>query len=144
MARKVQTPAGDGWKVGRRWLPFRLRRIGPDASDIAFLDIGDVGAIGALLLVLGVVLLLIFVVVPLLALAVQVIVLLLALIVGVLLRVLFRRPWTVVARRTGVKGAGEHAWQVKGWRGSGDVVDAAAERLARGEALPPSGAWPAI
>lgn len=145
MAEKVTTPGGETWKVGRRWLPFRPRRFGLDLTDVGpGFDIGDLGPISAVLGAIALILVLVFVVIPLLALAVQLVALLLALIVGVLLRVVFRRPWTVVARRVGGPRTDDRAWRVSGWRDSGEVVTAAAERLRRGDELPAAGAWPAL
>ena len=40
--RTVTAPDGSTWHVGRQWLPWKLKRRGPDA-DIGNWDISDAG-----------------------------------------------------------------------------------------------------
>ena len=56
-------------------------------------------------------------------------------------RLLFRRPWTVVARGETPGASREHEWRVVGWRPSSRLIDAAAKALAAGTDLP-AGAAP--
>ena len=147
--RQVTAPDGREWKVGRQWLPerVRIRREGGDTRDLGdgadsrgFLDtmgdffgIDDAGAgilVGFAVLALSA---LVFVVVfPVIALTLELIILLALFLAGIVGRVVFRRPWHVLARTDGAR----YRWPVRGWRASGQRVDAVADALARGS-LPP-------
>ena len=51
-------------------------------------------------------------------------------------RLLFRRPWTVVARGETPGASREHEWRVVGWRPSSRLIDAAAKALRRRDGPP--------
>ena len=72
------------------------------------------------------------VVFPVIALTLELLILLALLLVGIAGRVVFRRPWHVLAQTEGAR----YRWPVRGWRASGERVDAVADALARGS-LPP-------
>lgn len=143
--RRVTAPDGREWKVGRQWLParVRIRRDTRDAGDSGgdggdgrgFLDtMGDFFGIddaGAGILVGVAVLLasaLVFAVVfPVIALTLELIILLALFLAGIV----FRRPWHVLARTDDAR----YRWPVRGWRASGERVNAVADALAR-DSLP--------
>lgn len=127
-----------------------------DASDVP--DPGcAIDALDDLLLVVALVAIVLFVVfvgVPLLVAILDIVVLLVLGVLGVAARVLFRRPWVVEATsltpgpvdapvgavpRTARPSAAtrRYTWRVVGWRASGEAVDAAADALAHGIAMPP-------
>ncbi len=98
-----------------------------------FFGIDDAGA-GILVgfAVLAASALLFVVVFPVIALTLELIILLALFLAGIVGRVVFRRPWHVLARTDGAR----HRWPVRGWRACGERVDAVADALARGS-LPP-------
>jgi hypothetical protein len=142
--RRVTAPDGREWKVGRQWLPARMR-IRRDESDGPgdgdgildtmgdFLGMDDAGAgilVGFAVLALSA--LLFAVVFPVIALTLELIILLALFMAGIVGRVVFRRPWHVLARTDGAS----YRWPVRGWRARGERVDAVADALAGGS-LPP-------
>ncbi len=145
--RQVTAPDGREWKVGRQWLPTRVRIRRDDIHDPGggdggdgFLDtmgdffgIDDAGA-GILVgfAVVALTALLLAVVFPVIALTLELIVLLALFLAGIVGRVLFRRPWHVLARTDDAR----YRWPVRGWRASGERVNAVADGLARGSLLP--------
>ena len=129
--RRVTAPDGREWKVGRQWLPWRLRLRSdtldaPDLGDVGGFD--DLGGIAIALALVAVLIVILFVVFPVVVLAVELVILLLALIAGVFARLVFRKPWHVLART----GEAAYRWPVHGWRASGRRVDEVADRLAAG------------
>jgi hypothetical protein len=148
--RAVSAPDGRSWTVGRQWLPFRVRvrperdLLDPptasswvDADVFADFSLGGI-LVGLALAVLGV--LLVLVVWPIVALAIEIVVLIVVFLVALAGRLLFRRPWRIVARtRDSVHST--LAWHVVGWGASGRVIDEVADALAAGETQPsPAGA----
>ena len=149
MARAVESPDGERWKVGRQWAPWRprlRRRRRNDAEDAAGEGIGgtiegifaadDLFA-GLLIGVLGfVVFVLAFVVVwPVIAIAAEIIIVVLGVLGATVGRVVLRRPWVIRAHVPGTYQ--ERAWRVKGWRASRQMIDAVSSALERGLPLPP-------
>jgi hypothetical protein len=142
--RRVTAPDGREWKVGRQWLPARMRirrdeGDGPGDGDGIldtmgdFLGMDDAGAgilVGFAVLALSA--LLFAVVFPVIALTLELIILLALFMAGIVGRVVFHRPWHVLARTDGAS----YRWPVRGWRASGERVDAVADALAGGS-LPP-------
>jgi len=140
--RHVTAPDGREWKVGRQWLPARVR-IRPDRGDgddddgDGFLDtmgdffgIDDAGAgilVGFAVLALSA--LVLAIVFPVIALTLELIILLALFLAGIVGRLVFRRPWHVLAR---TDGGARYRWPVRGWRASGERVHAVADALARG------------
>ena len=136
--RRVKTPSGVVWRVGRSWLergwPRLFKRVitGWDAGDVLRLQGPVVGFdIEGWLAALAVVVLVIFVVVPLLLFGIELIVAGIVIAVGILSHLLLRRPWLVVARIE-EPGARPMAWAVCGWRRSGQVIDDVAGALQAG------------
>ena len=156
--RRVTAPDGREWKVGRQWLPARVRIRRDDVHDVGgsgdggggdgFLDtmggffgIDDAGA-GILvgIAVVALTALVLAVVFPVIALTLELIVLLALLLAGIVGRVVFRRPWHVLARTDDAR----YRWPVRGWRASGERVDAVADGLTRGSLLPEAEALEAV
>jgi len=112
---KVEDPAGETWRIKRRWLPWRPRKRSPDAlADVA--DVGDLGGDFVVGLIIFVVVLGVLVFLPIvfvLAIFVaELFVLLLLLPVFILLRAGFVARWPTEAWR------GDsliHAEAVRGW-----------------------------
>ncbi len=133
--RTVTAPDGRQWKVGRQWLPWRVRLRrdtfdGPDIGDAGAFD--DLGGVAIALGLLALAVIVLFVVFPVVVLAVEIVVVLLALIAGVFARLVLRKPWHVLART----GEAAYRWPVKGWRASGARVEQIADALASGS-MPP-------
>lgn len=149
MARAVETPGGERWKVGRQWAPWRprLRRRRDDDNERAVgeggnwaleaLSWGDDILGGAMVaLVVGLLVVLALLVVwPVVAIAIEVTIIILGVLGATLARVVFRRPWVIRAHVPGTYQ--ERAWRVKGWRSSRDMIDSVSWALERGMPLPP-------
>jgi hypothetical protein len=136
--RTVKAPDGGVWVVRRRYLdppresrrrlPFR--RIGVSEEDVpdSILQavLGDWPNLG----VLGLLLIVIFIVLPLLGIALELIVLIFILCSGVFARVVLGRPWIVeaVPRSGGERRAVR--FPVKGWRRAGEVAEELAREVA--------------
>lgn len=91
---------------------------------------GPAGCLVALLLGLAAVVL-IWVVVPVLVFALDLLLVLLIAAAAVAGRVLFRRPWTVVAR----SDARDYEWAVVGWKASGRAIHVIEQAIRRGTSL---------
>jgi hypothetical protein len=137
--RKVTSPDGRKWTLGRHWMP-RRRTLGRaklrdlDAPD--FLpDFGDdLGVIGVIILgfvaiIVGV--LLILVIFNVFAIAIELLLVLVLLLWGVLARVVFRRPWTVFAK----SGTTLYTRQIVGWRASRRAIEEIEQDLRSGVQL---------
>ena len=142
MAKSVRAPDGTTWRVGRRFLPWRLRwRGGPkevlDAVDatelLGVLDDGIFVAVGVVLAVIAFLVLATFFVLPLIVLTVEVALALF--IVGLVFawRIVFRKPWLVTAA---VNRTVHRQWKRVGWRASGHLVEQVASSIERGQPLP--------
>lgn len=133
MARTVSSPDGNRWYVRRVWLPWRptwrrrRKKVRLDTDHPLEDAVGCVLDIETALIGVALLLAAYFVWPVLVALAELVLLALL----GMLARVLLRRPWIVEA--TPATGRGRFRWKVVGWRRSGEVVDAVAERLSSGD-----------
>ncbi|MGN6587104.1 MAG: hypothetical protein ACTHKT_06460 [Solirubrobacterales bacterium] len=128
----VEAPDGAQWRVQRRWLngplpnlrrSFRANR--SEASEVGVLDgilnapdLTDSGASIALGIAIFFV---IFVLLPLLGVALELIFLLFLVFSGVVARVVFRRPWIVLAEKLGDPEE-QVAFAVKGWRDSSTAL----------------------
>ena len=143
VARHVVTPERVRWRVGRRWLPFRVRlrrqdwrEVGPtDLSEVALFE--SPAGILAGLAVIAAAMVLLLVVWPLVAIAIELVILALVLMAALVGRVLFRRPWTIYATSKDGERAREHTWRVVGWRRSSRLIEEARRALEHGAALPP-------
>lgn len=100
-----------------------------DVPGLELLDdeLGIFAAIGLAITGVVVVALAVLFVIPALVFAVELLLVVLAIGLGALVRVLFRRPWTVEARVAGTHEGRE--WKVVGWRASGELVATLAERI---------------
>ena len=143
-ARSVVGPDGRAWKVGRRWLPERVRvRREPDLhedgdgdgwslGDAFSLDDISPAAIVAAVALLVLVTFLATVVWPLVAFILELVVLGALFVAGAAARLLLRRPWRVEAHTPGPPPR-VLAWEAAGWRRSRRVVDEVAGALRAGE-----------
>ncbi|MDQ3936286.1 MAG: hypothetical protein M3340_16830 [Actinomycetota bacterium] len=148
--RTVQAPDGRMWTVGRQWLPYRVRlrrRREPPAPETPLwgLDLLDFAgfSVGGVLfgIAMAIVVVLLFLVIwPLVALAAEIVLAIVLFLVALAGRVLFRRPWRIVARtRDSIHST--LAWHVAGWGESGRVIDEVADALSAGQVQPrPAGA----
>jgi hypothetical protein len=135
----ITSPDGHHWRVGRRWLDrplpdlrrrFRVNhdRVVDEGSwfdglmipDFDLLDFDDSPA-AAIAIAIGA-LLLFLVLLPLIGVALELIVLLVLLWSGIVGRVLFGRPWVVVAANLDDPQRSA-AFAVKGWRRSGQAME---------------------
>ena len=157
--RTVTSPDGDRWRVRRRWMDrplpslrerFRKNKEGrePEADSAMDLGLGFDLLSGTMTgtVIIGVVLLLVFVLMPLIGIALELLVLALLFGSSLVGRILFRRPWTVEAVKVGDPQE-RVAFAVKGWRQSSQAlselrtaIQAAGppERLTVGESLSPA------
>jgi hypothetical protein len=118
------------WRVGRRWLPWRVRTKVPDWGGLNGISLGDDPISAVIGIVLLVLMLPVLLLVLLVGLEFLLLLLLVPLWVGV--RVLFGLPWTVVVRRDGKL---VHQEQVRGWRASAARIEAIGAQLREGRGL---------
>jgi hypothetical protein len=119
-----------------RWRGFRRRRRARDQQQQGDGDWGDAveGALHleeiglAILAAIGAALLLWFFVLPALIFVLDLALILLLAAFGIATRVLFRRPWDVVAKTDGPP-AERVELPVVGWRASGEYIDEVAYRI---------------
>jgi hypothetical protein len=112
--------------------PVRLRdwnwrEAGP--GDFADAELGGLAAIAVAMVVF-------LVIWPIIAIALELVVLVLICLVGIAGRVLFRRPWTVIARSQATGPPRRHEWRVVGWRRSTRLINDVIDSLKRGTDLP--------
>lgn len=141
------SPDGERWKVGRQWSPWRprlrpSRRRGEDAAvegsqwglDGAMMADDLLGGVLVGLAFAAVVVLAFVVVWPVIAIAAEIAIVVLGVILGTAWRIAFRKPWIV--RASAMTYRDERVWEVKGWRASGQMIDAVSSALERGLPLP--------
>ena len=145
-SRKVTTPSGVKWQVGRRWISRSLPRWrGVRSKDsvedvidgwaIPIIDVGSFDSPVAFLAGVAVAVLLALILLPLILFGVELMIAGLLVALGISARAAFGRPWVVQA--TPLSGSTEAlAWEVQGWRRSGKVIDEIAAGLTAG--LPPN------
>lgn len=146
-------PEGISWRVEVRWLPWspRWRGVTPgrkkkDERDprwydwldwgdpLAFFDDGLGGFVTALTVVVLIVVAILFVL-PAFLFVVELVIVALVVILGVMLRVLFRRPWLIDAFP--VQDRARHlTWKVVGLAESKRAVEQIARQLAAGVEIP--------
>ncbi len=122
-SRRVRTPDGVEWRVGRRWssdegrsLRQRRRGRGSVWSDSGVPDLGGFDA-GDGLLVSLIALVALIILIPVLFFGIELIVVGLVLAVGILTRVFGFRPWVVEAKALAPPASPRQVqWQVRGWR----------------------------
>lgn len=148
MARRtVIDPHGERWQVRRTWVARKLRWRGKDrglpdglldGADLVSLgdDLPVVGVIAAVIAALIFGIALVWFIVPALIFLLELLLVVAFVGLGVAGRVLFGRPWTVEAQRSGSDEALE--WKVRGWRASDAKVGEVADQLEAG-LTPPDG-----
>jgi hypothetical protein len=138
---KVRSPDGRQWRIGRRWLPRRPRlgRVDtPDlgGADLPDFDLGDdlgvLATIGLAIIGVIVAVFLALVLFNVIAIAIELTLVIVLLVAGLVGRVVFRRPWQVVAR----SGDESHSWRVVGWLRSRRVIADVAGQLETGTREP--------
>lgn len=122
----VQDPAGETWRVRRRWLPWRPR-LREGAFDLGA-QVGDVADGPLVLFLLGLVL--IPVVVVLAVFVAEIALVLLVLLVLTLARSIFIGRWPIEISRGRVL---VHAESVRGWSDSGRRMQELADRIRLGD-----------
>ena len=143
---EVRAPDGRTWWVKRGWIPryrnlvtrWRNRRKG-DGSALDWvpdIGLGFDDPISAVISLIGLALFLalaVLVLIPLLLLVVDLVVAILVVLLAGLVRLLFRRPWDVLAvhEREGAEPV-TLGWEVRGFRRAGIARDALADALRSG------------
>jgi hypothetical protein len=136
-SNSVRTPAGDEWRVGRRWVTrgvprWRKLPAGKAAAEVLSApDIGGPDDLAVTLAVLIGVVVVAIILIPLLLFGIELILLGLVVAAGILGRGLLGRPWIVQA--THVSGqAAPLTWRVSGWRRSARLIDEVSAALSAG------------
>ena len=141
MSSEAVGPDGIGWRVGRRWVPGRVRlrdwdwrESAPDWDGLSFFDdpSGFLFALG----VIATAMIVFLVIWPIVAIALELVILALIFLATLAGRVLFRKPWTVVARSRAPGPPCVHEWQVVGWRESSRLIEDVRSALRSGSELP--------
>lgn len=142
-SRSVSTPAGEQWRVGRRWITRsrpRWRHVPAGKATgeaLSLPDFGDPQDLAAsLAIVLGVVVVA-AIVIPLLLFGIELILLGFVIAASIVGRGLLGRPWIVEARLVSA-ALPTYTWQVRGWRRSARLADEVAAALAAGLNPPPA------
>lgn len=142
-SRRVRTPSGVEWRVGRQWSPRRLPRwrrvrLGEDGErtleavwSIPPVDVGSFESFGALIGGIVVAVVIAVIVIPLLLFGIELIIAGLLLAVGIVARSILGRPWIVLATPS-ANPASALAWEVKGWRRSAQLIEEVSAELAAG------------
>jgi hypothetical protein len=145
--REVQAPDGRVWRVRRRWLPKQPRRVprsivrdgypersrwwwwGPPDFDFG-LD-GLLGAIGAVVTLVFLLVFLLTIVFPLIAFTLELLLFVVLATAGVIGRLVFGRPWRIEAATIGTPRMTREI-QAKGLRGSREAIDELALEISSG------------
>ena len=132
---KVTDPAGQTWRVTRRWVPWR-RRLKSSLDLAPDLPVGSLGddPISAIVGIIFLIILLPFLLLALLA-SLELLLVLLVLPFAVLARMMFGRHWHVEVRR-GFKPVYEV--EAGDWQASGLKIHDLAGLLRRGDTLAPN------
>jgi hypothetical protein len=141
--RRVTTPDGTTWTVGRSWVGKRRlktwawRREGT-ADGMLWNFPGTifdgVDLEGGVVVLIGVVVIAL-VLVPLILFGIELLILGCILAIGVVSRSIFGKPWTVTAAPA--KGNEDTAvWRVRGWRKSAELIDLICTNLRSGDGPP--------
>src|SRR5262245_9837801 len=141
-AKTVRGPDGREWRIAREWMPrapawrgFRRRRPdqpqrrdGGDWGDTAeaVFTLEEIGL--AIVAVVGAALFLWFFVLPALVFVFDLVLIVVIAVIGIVGRLLFRRPWDVVATTNGPP-VERVELPVVGWRASGEYIDEVAYRI---------------
>ena len=154
---EVVDPAGNRWVVRRHWTPRwarvdvgkRFRKVrwrrtkAPKQRRKRWWDNIDIpldfDAIVVVLAIIVALLLLWFLVIPLLLVLFDVLIVIVLFLAGLTTRVLFRRPWLIVATR---HDGAEIQREVVGWRASRDAITTLRQEIEVGFAEPVAGVDP--
>jgi hypothetical protein len=149
-SRPLKTPSGAEWRVGRRWTPRGLPRwrrvdVGRGAewvaertpSNVDIFGVPSFEDLGALAVLAVAVVIVAVVVVPLVLFGVELMIVGLVVAGGIVARAALGRPWIVVATPS-ANPADALAWEVKGWRRSGQLIAEVETELATGVAPSPA------
>ncbi len=140
--RSASTPAGEEWRVGRRWITRgrpRWRRVPAGKATgeaLSLPDIGDPQDLAATLAIILGAVVVAAIVIPLLLFGIELIVLGFVIAGSIVGRGLLGRPWIVEACPVGAS-VPTYTWRVSGWRHSARLVDEVAAALSAGINLPP-------
>jgi hypothetical protein len=104
--------------------------------SIPLVDIGNLEGLEAVLAGIVAVVVIAVIVIPLLLFGIELIVVGLLLAGGIVARSLLGRPWVVLATPS-ADPTGALAWEVKGWRRSGRLIEEVATELASGSTPSP-------
>lgn len=99
------------------------------SGDFADAELGGLAVIAVAMVVF-------LVIWPIVAIALELILIVLICLVGDAGRVLFRRPWTVIARSEATGSPRRHEWRVVGWRRSTRLIEDVINSLKSGTDLP--------
>ncbi len=133
----VCTPAGEEWRVGRRWVMRERphwRKVPTGKAAAEALSVPDIGGPDDLAVTLAVILgavVFAVIIIPLLLFGIELILLGLVVAAGIVGRGLFGRPWIVQARRMS-ETAPAFSWRVSGWRRSARLIDEVTAALSAG------------
>lgn len=142
-SRRVKTPSGTEWQVGRQWISrglprWRRVRLGEGSEqtlDAAWsVPVIDVGSFDSLEVLLGGIVaavVIAVIVIPLLLFGIELIVAGLIVAASIVARSIFGRPWIVLATPS-ADPTGALAWEIKGWRRSAQLIEQVAAELAAG------------
>jgi hypothetical protein len=140
--RSVSTPAGEEWRVGRRWITRgrpRWRRVPAGKATGEALSLPDFGDPQDLAVTLAIILgavVVAAIVIPLLLFGIELIVLGFVIAASIVGRGLLGRRWIVEARPVDTS-APTYTWRVGGWRQSARLVDEVGAALSAGLDQPP-------
>ena len=123
-------PDGRQWRIKRHWLSLRPRWRGGDNWGEHWWDIPDVGnpfdlfddGPFAILFAVVILFLIGLIFFPVFALVIELIIVVLALVITLAAKVLFRRPWIVLAHTDGHPPE-DLRWKVVGWRRTHEVME---------------------
>lgn len=141
--RRVISPDGVEWRVGRTWMTrrprlMRQRRRGTAADSLQSLGSAwpDPGGpdLGQELLVVAAVVAVVLVLIPVFFFGLELIIVGVLLAAGVIARTLLGQPWVVQARSIDPLSSGRRLeWRVRGWRRSQRLIAEVAAELAAGQ-----------
>ena len=138
-SRRVRTPSGIEWRVGRRWTSRRLPRWRSRADrdveqlldGVSIVDVGSFDSPWVLLAAIVVGVVFVFIVIPLLLFGIELIIAGLAMAGGIAARSALGRHWIVQAMPNG-DPSGTLSWETKGWRRSTQLVENITAELSAG------------
>ena len=133
----ASTPAGDEWRITRRWITRglpRWRQVQAGKATAEAFSAPDIGGLDdlavTLMFILGAIVVAV-IVIPLLLFGIELIILGFLVAASIIGRGFLGRPWIVEARLTS-DSIPAYTWQVSGWRRSARLIDEAAAALSAG------------